>query len=724
MNSLRLNLALITALTAAILPSEGRTAPRCECPSGSQVNTQNDGCYVRETAAPKISQAPAKIQNQSISRQVSWTPGWTLNFVTQSVIESNRLPIHGRDEQRGSETQFTYRYRDGGLVKGWPFEHKNLPDQNPEYMASVAWSWHLDSNAFGPDLSAVKPGDWLGRTYCLKVNQDETHTFLIGAQKSPWQIKMDGKLIADSDHESEPKHENQAAFLGVPVRAGKHRVVVLQKVLDPKIADWYPRYNYASFIDLAAPPETVAQTFSSGAISDVLRFQRFQSSAWFGSRWDLTQNSDGICPAGYSYDSCDTQLCIREEETPCAQLKWEVTSAPSCQNELTLRIENPSTTQTIDGRFLIKNALGLELARSEISTFFPGQIENSIKSSQIFPNSKFDWTANGPFSIHFIPEEEDRLFAPVPLTIKPEQITCSEVTALKTKLGCSDPVEVLISNLPNGSSYRMGIQTSGPTPIQWSDSILSPGKKQFSVGVTDIFPNQRFNAGTRLTLHLETNEPPGNAARKFSFEFQYPDQCADIQIQSTGCPLNSFLAKSTLTTSSGPRLEKWGIRDADGRIIWTTENTAAENNLADTREVEKMWPNFLVPGKTYEVFYHTFWTTSHLEEERIRSFNYDPEKCANSVFGPNAFSPNGDRINDAWKPTGEGIEWQDISVYNRWGNLIYTGSPSNGELAWDGRSDGVQSPPGNYVIRVRWKTVGESSAKSQSKDFSVILLTD
>jgi gliding motility-associated-like protein len=67
---------------------------------------------------------------------------------------------------------------------------------------------------------------------------------------------------------------------------------------------------------------------------------------------------------------------------------------------------------------------------------------------------------------------------------------------------------------------------------------------------------------------------------------------------------------------------------------------------------------------------------------------------------PTAFSPNGDGINDSWRPTGQVIEWIELVVYNRWGEIIHKGSPFDG---WDGMSRGVYVPDGVYPVTISYR---------------------
>lgn len=53
---------------------------------------------------------------------------------------------------------------------------------------------------------------------------------------------------------------------------------------------------------------------------------------------------------------------------------------------------------------------------------------------------------------------------------------------------------------------------------------------------------------------------------------------------------------------------------------------------------------------------------------------------------PNAFSPNGDGVNDLWEVTGIfAYEYCALHVYNRWGLLVYSADPFEGQ--WDGQAN-------------------------------------
>jgi gliding motility-associated-like protein len=76
--------------------------------------------------------------------------------------------------------------------------------------------------------------------------------------------------------------------------------------------------------------------------------------------------------------------------------------------------------------------------------------------------------------------------------------------------------------------------------------------------------------------------------------------------------------------------------------------------------------------------------------------------CNNeTVFLPNTFSPNGDGMNDAFYPRGNGLyNIKSFKIFNRWGQIIYdkagmsANSPKDG---WNGKFNGIDQPTDVYV---------------------------
>lgn len=72
-----------------------------------------------------------------------------------------------------------------------------------------------------------------------------------------------------------------------------------------------------------------------------------------------------------------------------------------------------------------------------------------------------------------------------------------------------------------------------------------------------------------------------------------------------------------------------------------------------------------------------------------------------SVFVPNAFSPNGDGVNDYFSLEYRLIDEFVIVIYDRWGNQVYTSFDP--KFHWDGTANSVPAPDGTYVYVIKGK---------------------
>jgi gliding motility-associated-like protein len=73
-------------------------------------------------------------------------------------------------------------------------------------------------------------------------------------------------------------------------------------------------------------------------------------------------------------------------------------------------------------------------------------------------------------------------------------------------------------------------------------------------------------------------------------------------------------------------------------------------------------------------------------------------------FMPNAFTPNQDGLNDEFIPVGkfEGLRDYSFTVWNRWGDLIF--STDDFRVGWNGQRNntGEVAPPGVYAYLIEY----------------------
>jgi gliding motility-associated-like protein len=70
------------------------------------------------------------------------------------------------------------------------------------------------------------------------------------------------------------------------------------------------------------------------------------------------------------------------------------------------------------------------------------------------------------------------------------------------------------------------------------------------------------------------------------------------------------------------------------------------------------------------------------------------------IYVPNTFTPNGDNINEDFFALGVNIDDFTIDIFNRWGELIYTGDKLS--KFWDGTYKGQNCQDGVYTWKIRY----------------------
>ena len=151
------------------------------------------------------------------------------------------------------------------------------------------------------------------------------------------------------------------------------------------------------------------------------------------------------------------------------------------------------------------------------------------------------------------------------------------------------------------------------------------------------------------------------------------------------------LPQSTITIDEQVNLEIDIIQGSIAEIIWFPEvNLDCNNCLSVTAS----------PNETtnYQVTLIDDFSCSITLSVQI-----EVEDDAERLFIPNAFSPNGDGINDRFTFfANEKIERiSTLQIFDRWGSNVFVGNdlePGNLSTGWDGMHRGKEANPGVYVF--------------------------
>ena len=157
------------------------------------------------------------------------------------------------------------------------------------------------------------------------------------------------------------------------------------------------------------------------------------------------------------------------------------------------------------------------------------------------------------------------------------------------------------------------------------------------------------------------------------------------------------------------------------RYEWRVYREGEENSPILNRFDENLDYTFTESGTFYVQFYATFVhgndTITYPAEGEANPFVVSISESKLEM--PNAFSPNGDGINDVYKITYESIISLDAYIFNRWGQQIYHMDLSNVDEGWDGTYHGKQVKDGVYFIMV--KAVGSDGVEyTKRKDINIL----
>ena len=85
-----------------------------------------------------------------------------------------------------------------------------------------------------------------------------------------------------------------------------------------------------------------------------------------------------------------------------------------------------------------------------------------------------------------------------------------------------------------------------------------------------------------------------------------------------------------------------------------------------------------------------------------------------SVFLPNAFTPNGDGLNDDFGLSNAFFlgDFGSLQIYDRWGTLLF--EAFNPDIMWDGSYESEPLMPGTYIYKLRYRCGGEDYIKTGS----------
>jgi len=73
----------------------------------------------------------------------------------------------------------------------------------------------------------------------------------------------------------------------------------------------------------------------------------------------------------------------------------------------------------------------------------------------------------------------------------------------------------------------------------------------------------------------------------------------------------------------------------------------------------------------------------------------------NSIYAPNAFTPDGNQLNNVWRPISYNCYDVHYMIYNRWGEMVFESYDPN--TGWDGSYKSQLCQTDVYVYVLEWR---------------------
>jgi len=317
--------------------------------------------------------------------------------------------------------------------------------------------------------------------------------------------------------------------------------------------------------------------------------------------------------------------------------------------------------------------------------------------------------------------------------------TVTDLNGCKTNFSTvlTDPPKLLASVTAQdtgcgGNSGKASANVSGGTgayTYSWNpgggsmSSLINLVPGTYTVTVTDsngchTTATTVLNSGTPLTISFTSKDSSGCAPVCVNFtpslpagttvSWNFGDQTSSSSIQASHCYNTAGIYAVTLTASKGnctqivthPNMIKvyphpnasFTVLPSLSSGICFSHNTALDSGMTlsylwtfgDVQHNTSTIPNpcfqYGNPGK-YCV---------NLEISNTYGCRDSSEHCMEvtgevELYVPNSFTPNGDGLNDVFKPVGEGIDpaHYDFMIFDRWGQLLW--ETHQWGTGWDGR---------------------------------------
>lgn len=319
-----------------------------------------------------------------------------------------------------------------------------------------------------------------------------------------------------------------------------------------------------------------------------------------------------------------------------------------------------------------------QLEASQVCQYTPFQL---VYTGNASPNAIYNWDFDGA-SIN-------NGSGAGPIDLQWDTIGIKTILLQVQETGCSSNTEqntVEVLPTPRAGFSATPVEGCEPLEVNFTDTTSNTSgfvTYDWHFGTagssTASNPNVTFDKDGiyPVSLQVTSDGDCKSFVEKTTYIKVYDSPAADF----TADPIETVLEQATIqftnnSTSSDTLTYNWDFNDGNNSDLKNPNHTYAETG-------------------TYNVML-TVITDNGCENTFATEITVHPDFA---VFIPNAFTPNGDGLNDKFEVKGVGVKTYKLQIYSRWGELIY--ESDNIEEQWDA----ANIPGGTYVYVIHATTL-------------------
>lgn len=312
----------------------------------------------------------------------------------------------------------------------------------------------------------------------------------------------------------------------------------------------------------------------------------------------------------------------------------------------------------------------------------------------------------------------------VTVTVNPKPV----LTSPDTLFGCQGSTIALYTNVTAGSTYSWYdsnnnfIQNGATTNIlsqnapntyfvnerdangcSNKDSIVTVGTPIPTFAIN----NAEICVDSVARFEVITTNIPSNFISQLAYEWQFNGNVVSTSNVFTTNNAGTYSIKTSLYNCSASDQVDVVVHDLPTPnlpvqyVFCADNNNTVELNAGSGYQYSWIQTNETTPtirvgtaGKYEVMVYNSFMC-------KTKATTFVVEECQPTLFISNAFSPNGDNINDLYETFDNHVGSYSLTIFNRWGEVIFQSTDK--KTFWDGYYKGELMPVGVYPYIIKYE---------------------